>query len=130
MAHVQQAGAVAFRRATREPLFLVVTSRRSPADWIFPKGHIEAGEEAAAAATRELSEEAGVAGKALELLGKLSFRSGSEDVDCRYYLVEASNEGQSREGRQTRWLPAAEARRLLSHEESRKLLDKATQLVG
>lgn len=63
MSAVRQAGAVAVRTDGPEPRFLVVTARRDPSHWIFPKGHVEPGEELDEAALRELEEEAGVTGE-------------------------------------------------------------------
>ena len=38
------AGGVVFRSAGNEVEFLVVQARDNPTQWVFPKGHIEAGE--------------------------------------------------------------------------------------
>ena len=123
---VRQAGAIAVRGSS-EPLFLLVTARRSPTTWIFPKGHIEDGESVEDAALRELEEEAGVKGKLLRVLDALRFRSDKEEVEVQYVLVEAANKGESREGRSLRWLPLADALEALSHDESRALLRKAAR---
>lgn len=60
---VQQAGAICFRTSADSlPEVLLVTSRRN-GRWGIPKGRIEAGETARAAAAREAMEEAGVRGR-------------------------------------------------------------------
>ena len=125
MQRVPQAGAVAVRLDGPEPLFLVVTARRNPEQWIFPKGHIEPGEAPVDAAVRELREEAGVIGTVMGPIGSATFRSGEEDVEVTYVLIEASNEGHAQEGRRVAWLPHSSARARLSFENARQLLDEA-----
>ena len=77
---VPQAGAVAFKIVDDSPLILLVRAKKTPDDWIFPKGHIEIGETAEETAARELAEEAGVRGEPVGLIGPVEFRSGDEDV--------------------------------------------------
>jgi 8-oxo-dGTP pyrophosphatase MutT (NUDIX family) len=127
---VQQAGALAYRLVGSEPRFLLVTSRSGAGEWIFPKGHLEPGEAPAAAAIRELREEAGVEGRALMPLGTLRFRSGDEDVEVSYFLVEASTPGQGSEGRELRWLPLKKAIELASHADAKELLRSAARKLG
>lgn len=126
---VPQAGAIAVRADGPEPLFLIVTAKKDPGAWIFPKGHIEQGESPEEAALRELREETGVEGSLLSRVGSSAFVSGTERVDVTYYLIAARSAGASREGRQQRWLPPAEARAQLSFDDARKLLDRALGLV-
>ena len=59
---VEQGGGIAFRFSQGILTVLLVTSRRDPRDWIFPKGHIEPGESADETALRETQKEAGVDG--------------------------------------------------------------------
>jgi len=127
---IRQAGAVAYRLEKQEPRFLLVTSRRDPSKWIFPKGHIEDGETAAACAVRELREEAGAAGHAVKALATLMFDSGDETVEVKYFLVEALDDGDAREGRKLKWLSARKAIEQVSHDESKGLLEKAAQELG
>ena len=116
-------------RQGKTPRFLLVTSRRTPTRWIFPKGHIEPGESVIDAALRELEEEAGVTGKPIRTLDALRFRSGDEEVEVRYVLVAATNDGEEREGRRLKWLKLNDALEALSHDESRALLKKAARHV-
>lgn len=125
MHRVPQAGAVAVKLDGPEPLFLVVTVRHNPEEWIFPKGHIEPGEAPVDAAVRELREEAGVIGTALGPLASSTFRSGEEDVEVTYFLILASTEAHAQEGRRVAWLPHLSARARLSFENARQLLDEA-----
>ena len=50
---VSQAGGIAFRGSGRDLTILLVTSKKQPGFWIFPKGHVERGETAAQAGVRE-----------------------------------------------------------------------------
>ena len=44
MAKFKQAGAIVVRAGKTGPRILLVTARRNPNNWIFPKGHVESGE--------------------------------------------------------------------------------------
>lgn len=125
---VQQAGAIAFRDGSKRR-FLLVTARRSPGTWIFPKGHVERGESVIDAALRELEEEAGVEGEAIGEVGVLRFRAGTEEVEVHYVLVAAANDGESREGRRVKWMSLDDALDALTYEGSRKLLRRASRLA-
>ena len=85
------AGGVVFRIDGGRPLYLLI--RDSYQNWGFPKGHLEEGEIAEAAAVREVSEETG--------LEDLSVRGAIETIDwffrfrgqlihkfCHFYLIE------------------------------------------
>ena len=84
------AGAVVFRRGERGIRLLIL---RAYKNWDFPKGMVEPGEEALAAARREVAEETG--------LGELEFPFGDEFREtvpyagnkvARYYLAETEAE--------------------------------------
>lgn len=108
---------------------LLVAARKDPTQWIFPKGHIEAGETPDRTALRELSEEAGVQGEVLAPVGTLTFPSGDEEVEVQYYLIQAREETASREGRQRRWLDPVTARERLSFDDAKVLLDRSVALA-
>ena len=123
---VRQAGAIVVRFDDDEPRLLLVTARRNPKTWIFPKGHIEDGETAAEAAVREAREEAGVVGKALKSIGNLEFDTGDESIDVEYFLVSLEKDkDDAEEGRRRKWCTREEAIERLEYEESRALIEKA-----
>jgi len=125
LSKVAQAGAIAFKVIDHAPQILLVRAKKTPQDWIFPKGHIESGESAEDAARRELKEEAGVIGKPVALIGSLEFESGEETVDVAYYLFEFSADVPRIEDREIRWCEYDEALSLLSHRDAAALLEKA-----
>ena len=120
-----QAGAIAIRREGSDLVVLLVTSKRQPGHWIFPKGHIERGETAGAAALREAEEEGGITGTAGERLGSLTYEWNGEKYRVQYFLVAANDKGGPMEGRDQAWCCFEEAMRLLSFEDTRALLTSA-----
>jgi 8-oxo-dGTP pyrophosphatase MutT (NUDIX family) len=117
---ILSAGAVVVSRAAVEPRYLLLRAYRN---WDFPKGLVERGEEALAAAVREVREETG--------LVELEFPWGDAFVEtapygrgkvARYYLALASTERVALrpdpttgifEHHEFRWLPYPAARALL-----------------
>jgi 8-oxo-dGTP pyrophosphatase MutT (NUDIX family) len=100
---IQQAGAIVVRLDGPEPLFLLVKARRDPTVWIFPKGHVEAGETPEQTALRETQEEAGVIGRILAPLGALEFESGGRPLHVEYFLVELLGDASWSERRPFVW---------------------------
>jgi len=122
---VEQAGAVVFRLGKRLKV-LIVTSRKEPSHWIFPKGHIEPGESGKEAALREAEEEAGAVGEIIgPALGTVEFSSGTDDVRVRYYPVKLTHEVRCSELREIRWVDPADALKTLTHDTTRELLQRA-----
>ena len=126
---VAQAGAIAFNIVDDSLLILIVRAKKTPDDWIFPKGHIEPEETPEFAAERELAEEAGVRGKLFAPAGELQFRSGHKDVHVVYYLFEFVTEALREEKREIKWCEYDEALNLLSHKGAVDLLKDAFPLL-
>jgi len=125
MARIEQAGAVVVRPGKSEPRILLVTARRNPDNWIFPKGHVEAGESLQDAALREAREEAGVNGKVAGPAGSMSFDFGDNSYRVHYFVVTTVDLGKEREGRRFRWCRYKQALRRLTYDETRELLREA-----
>ena len=126
MNHVSQAGAVVFRTEDGSVRILLVRSRKNPGVWVFPKGHLEAGESHADAALREAQEEAGILGTVVGLVGPtLTFQSGDESVAVKYYLVHLTADAASPEGREKVWLSPDEALERVGFQNARDLLRAA-----
>jgi 8-oxo-dGTP pyrophosphatase MutT (NUDIX family) len=122
MQRVTEAGAIAVRCDKEIPQILVVTAKKDPSQWIFPKGHIEPDENAEAAAVRELREEGGVEGELLGFVGVLEFTTGDEEIFAIYYLIAYSNEIETDELRERRWCGLDEALELLTFDDAKQLL--------
>jgi 8-oxo-dGTP pyrophosphatase MutT (NUDIX family) len=125
MAKFRQAGAIVVRSGKSEPRILLVTARRNPNNWIFPKGHVEDGETLKAAAVREAREEAGIEGKVVGLAGRMSFEFGENTYRVHYFVVKTADPGRQLEGRRLRWLKYKQAQRRLTFDEMRELLRNA-----
>ena len=126
---VRQAGSVVIRRRDGSVQVLLITARRRPKQWIIPKGHIEDGETAPAAALREAEEEAGVRGQVVGYLGRFSYPYGKRRVVVRCYLVKARGRASAREGRKHRWYSFDEAVTKLSFPELSTLLGRHARAI-
>jgi 8-oxo-dGTP pyrophosphatase MutT (NUDIX family) len=126
------AGGVVFRHAAGGPLFLLI--RDSYDNWGFPKGHLETGEVAEAAALREVAEETGLAH--VESRGELRtidwyfrFRGRLIHKVCHFFLMETTHDEtcpQRTEGiTACRWAPFPEAMQLVSYANAREVLEHA-----
>ena len=119
-----------------QPLFLLI--RDSYRNWGFPKGHLEDGEAAEAAALREVLEETGV--DCLKVSGEIEtidwyfrFRGRLVHKVCHFYLMRtesADTNPQMDEGiTACRWALFEEAARLVSYANARTVLRRAHEMV-
>ena len=123
---IRQAGSIVVRLDAREPQVLLVTARRNPRNWIFPKGHIEKGESPEEAALRETREEAGVSARLIGPAGILEYGFLGAKARVEYFLVLFTREaGPPEDGRQRIWCGLDDALERLSYKNTRKLLRKA-----
>ena len=123
---VLQAGGIAFRGSGRDLRILLVTSKKQPGFWIFPKGHVEPGETAAQAGVRETMEEAGVTGDLIGGVGvPLEYDWDGKRYSVQYFLIRATAESPASDGRTIAWLPIDEAMARLSFDDTGRLLREA-----
>jgi 8-oxo-dGTP pyrophosphatase MutT (NUDIX family) len=128
---IRQSGAIVVRLDRDSPQVLLVSAKRNPKNWIFPKGHIEKGESPEAAALRETKEEAGVVSKLVAPAGVLEYRFLGVTARVEYFLALFTREASSPEdGRKRIWCSIDEALERLSYKNTRKLLRKAWKLLG
>jgi 8-oxo-dGTP pyrophosphatase MutT (NUDIX family) len=126
---IRQAGAVVVSLSGPAPRVLLVTSRSNPAHWLFPKGHVEAGETVEEAAVREAEEEAGVRGRLLDRCGSISFSHDGKTYRVDYVLLLTEDDGRPERGRTLGWFSYEDALATLTFENSRTLLTETWPAV-
>jgi 8-oxo-dGTP pyrophosphatase MutT (NUDIX family) len=130
VASIEQASGVVVRRGNgKSPRYLIVTARRNPENWLFPKGHIEEGETPEQAAVREVREEGGVDGKVIGRLGEFTFKTDLGKICCEYFLIEYERDVKMQESRERKWCTYEEAVTILTFEQSRAALAASRALV-
>jgi ADP-ribose pyrophosphatase YjhB (NUDIX family) len=129
VALVDQAGAIVVSIRDRRPAVLLVTAKRNPEHWVFPKGHVERNETFETAALREADEEAGVTGRIVEAAGWTEFELGPHTYRVHYFVVETEDDGRPERGRRMKWCAYDEALTLLPFENTRALLRRAWPAV-
>jgi 8-oxo-dGTP pyrophosphatase MutT (NUDIX family) len=124
---VEAAGGLVRRRAAGRDE-LVVVHRPRYDDWTFPKGKLHAGEDPAAAALREVGEETGIACRLEREAGFTRYRDAKgRPKRVRYWLMEPAGHSRASvpnsEVDEVRWVTPEAARRLLTYEHDRALVD-------
>jgi len=107
--NLTHAGGVVIRTDGDAPRVLVVSAKRSPDEWVLPKGHIEANEKARETAVREVLEESGVEAVVEDKLSTEEFTTSRGDVRAKFFLMTFVREGSPGEGRRRGWLTADQA---------------------
>ena len=119
-----------FRQKGSGISILLVRAKRDPTHWIFPKGHIEPGESARAAALRETWEEAGVKGEAIGSIGDAQeFEWGGQLFRIQYFLIRMISECDESDGREKAWFLFDRALDHVSFESARALLRQARKRI-
>jgi 8-oxo-dGTP pyrophosphatase MutT (NUDIX family) len=133
------AGGVLVRRLDGRWMVAVIRpGGKRPGTWALPKGRIDQGEEAEATALREVAEETGAHGRSLGKLGDVRYWFNWEGERIfkvvSFFLVryEGGRLGDlaaehRHEVAEVRWLPLAEAPRLLSYGGERDMALKALE---
>jgi 8-oxo-dGTP diphosphatase len=132
------AGTVLVKRIRGVPHLAAIRPQGKPEGvWALPKGNIDPGERPEETALREAIEETGVSGRLVEKLGDVKYvytRRGGVRVFkvVSFYLAAAGRgrlgeieERMRVEVAEARWLPLAEAPRLLAYGGEREMAAKA-----
>ena len=134
------AGGVIYRPA-QEGAEVCLIATYGGKTWQLPKGLIERGEQAEEAASREVSEETGLQGELLQRLDKIEYwyvwdyGEGRERVHkfVSFFLFRCtggSTDDHDEEVDEARWFPLDEARKRLSFENERRVLELAAQAIA
>ena len=113
---VQAAGGIVVR-AGRKPLVAVVQMRKL-GHWVLPKGKLNPGEDALAAARREVLEETGHQVSVHEYLGALSYEVRRGPKIVQFWAMQTTGAPARklmRDIKAVRWLPLAEAIETLTY---------------
>jgi 8-oxo-dGTP pyrophosphatase MutT (NUDIX family) len=135
------AGGVVVRRLRGEWRLAAIRPAGKENVWALPKGLIGKGESAADTAVREVEEETGVQARLLGKLGDVRYvytwRGERVFKVVSFFLLRYARgrlgdipEHFRHEVAETRWLPLAEAPRLLSYKGERKMAEKALERIG
>ena len=124
---VEAAGGAVWRRTAKGRIKVLLVHRPRYDDWTLPKGKLDPGETAEAAALREVEEETGLRCRLGDELSPTSYRDpkGRAKV-VRYWRMEPLG-GEfvpSDEVDELRWVSPADATELLSYDHDRALLQE------
>ena len=143
MAREISAGGVLVRVMRGRPMVAAIRPQGKPEGlWALPKGKIDAGEDPAETAVREVWEETGVHARLLEKLGDVKYVYTRRDGErvfkiVSFYLLQAGrgriddiDEQMRIEVAEARWLPLEEAPRLLAYGGERKMAALAQERLA
>ena len=123
-------------RGSGDSLEVVVAGRESDRTWVFPKGTPDRGETVEETALREVREETGLDVEIVSPIGVIDywFAVPGERVHkfVHFFLMRPRGGDVSRhdhEYDEVKWVPIAEARRLLTYDTYREILDRALEAV-
>jgi 8-oxo-dGTP diphosphatase len=125
---IKAAGAVVWREETPFELEILLVHRPQFDDWSFPKGKIEEGESAIAAAFREVKEETGITAIFGQYLGSSSYKVDDSKKKVKYWMAKAipatSPFQPNVEVDKIEWVSIKEARHFLTYDDDREILDE------
>jgi 8-oxo-dGTP diphosphatase len=124
-APILAAGGIVVREAP-EPRIAIVRLRKNKA-WVLPKGKLKAGEDALAAARREVMEETGHEVSVHEYLGEMAEAPGARPKTVQFWRMQANGKPTRklmRDVKAVKWLPFERAVETLTHPHERAFLEQ------
>jgi 8-oxo-(d)GTP phosphatase len=127
---IRAAGGVVWRPGPREDVEVAIIHRPRYDDWSIPKGKLAPGEPEVEGAIREVMEETGYRVRLGRPLGEVRYLKSSGDIErpkvVRYWAMEAAGGSfaRTREVDELRWLPVAEAKKIVTHDHDRGILTR------
>lgn len=113
------------------------TDRRGRMLWSLPKGHVEPGETAEAAAVREVAEETGITGRVVASLGTIDFWFVADGrrihKTVHHFLLMATDGELSAEDvevEEVAWVPLLELPERLAYADERRLVEQVPGLLA
>jgi 8-oxo-dGTP pyrophosphatase MutT (NUDIX family) len=104
--------------------YILVHAKSKAEEWVLPQGHIEPGEDHAAAALREVQEEAGIVAAVLAFVGRVQFERNGRIQVTKFYLMQKLDEVDPihrKEDRKPKWFSFEDAVRELRYPESQQI---------
>ena len=129
-ARITHAGGIVARHLDGRLCFMMVTANSPEKEWVFPKGHIEAGESPEQTALREIREEAGVEAILLKRIGTTEFEHGGKQIVTVFFILKYEKTSKSMEKRDVIWCDYRETLQRLSFEDQRELLRSCRAALG
>lgn len=130
---VEAAGAVVWRRTAKGHLEVLLVHRPRYDDWTLPKGKLDPGETAEAAARREVEEETGLRGRLGPALPSVRYTDRQQRAKrVRYWAMQVDGGGfvPNDEVDEVRWLRLGPALEQLTYAHDRPVLEALEPALG
>lgn len=116
---------------------IMIILQASHRGWVFPKGHIDKGEEPEQTAVREVAEETGVLCSIVEEIGTTEYtfttaKGNRVEKIVYWYLMKPighADATHAHEVLELRWVPVRDVGRLLTYDNDRELLERAMGVI-
>ncbi len=132
---ITAAGGIVWRKVKPTgTLEVLLVHRPGYDDWTFPKGKSDPGEILPVTAVREIYEETGYRVRLSHPLPEVNYRVKGGEKRVSYWLARTTDDQcdfrPNREVDRVKWFPAREARRKLTYDHDRMLLERFEDLVA